>query len=217
MNAEGAKDNCSDKLRVLVIDDHPVVLEGVKSMLSAYGWYVMGATTSREALLLLLHAGPVDVAVIDLALENPTDGMDLLADMRKAGFKGGAVMFTMHDELWNARSLAEADVNGIVLKGDRPDELIAAISKAAEGGKYFSEGFEKVVREAKGAGDMLTERDMEVLHLVARGLDNAQIADRIFTSVKTVEYHRSRVIHKLGASSMPEAVAKAISLGLIKP
>lgn len=215
MYSDGKQESEKKQLRVLVVDDHPVVLAGVKAMLGDNGHYVMGATTSHEALLLLSHAGPVDVAIIDLALTTPSDGLDLVKDMRGAGFTGAVIIFTMHDELWNARILKEANVDGIVLKGDHPSELIAAVKAVAKGEHYASLTFHTMMREIRTSCEGLSDKDIEVLKLVAKGYGNTEIADIIYSSVKTVEYHRSRVMRKLGAASMPEAVAKAISMGVI--
>lgn len=189
-----------DGLRLLVVDDHPVVLEGVKAMLEGRGWYVMGATTREEAMLLLAHAGPVDIVVLDFSIKAPTDGLSLLEDMRAAGFQGKSIIFTMHDELWNASLIEDAGVDGIVLKGDNPEELLAAMIKVAKGERYVSAGFQSIISEYRSANAVLTEKDIEVLHLVSRGISNSDIADKIFASVKTVEYHRSRILLKLHVS-----------------
>lgn len=204
-------------LRLLVIDDHPVVLAGVKTLLEGQGWYCMGAATREEAMLLLQHASPVDVVVIDLSLKAPTDGLTLLDELREKGFTGKSIIFTMHDELWNASLIQESDADGIVLKGDDPTELISAINTVMSGGRYISEGFKEIINESLKANSILTDKDIQVLTLVAQGLNNHQIADKIFSSVKTIEYHRSRILLKLEVSSMPEAVAKALSMGIINP
>lgn len=202
--------------KILIIDDHPIVLEGIQALLSAKGFSIVKAGSADMARMAIQHIRDIDMAVCDLQLDNNTDGLDLIADMRRNGYNGPAIIYTMHDELWNVPRLQSANLDGIVLKGDSIDELILAIDTVAGGGKYYSPAFMKRKTETLQINGILSSRSLEILELIAQGKGNREIADSIFVGEKAVEYHRTTILKKLNCKNMTEAVSRAINLGLIR-
>lgn len=201
--------------KLLVVDDHPIVLEGIHSVLARKGFKVLKASTAPQALSLAEHVGNIDIFVIDLSLVEGIDGLALIDELRAHGHDRPVVVYTMHEELWNISALMKADVQGIVLKGDNINELVHAIQIVAEGGVYRSATFDEKRREVMQTNGILSTKDVEVLRRLSDGAGNREIARAMDISEKAVEYHRSNILKKLCSRTMLEATRRAISLGII--
>lgn len=200
---------------LLVVDDHPIVLEGIESVLSRQGYKILKATSASEAMTIAGHVEGIDMFVIDLSLSDNTDGLTLAETLREKGIDRPVVIYTMHEELWNISLLMKADVQGIVLKGENIGELLHAIEIVGDGKTYRSAAFDSRRREAMQTNGILSAKDIEVLRLLADGRINREIAGAMDISEKTVEYHRSNILRKLCSKTMPEAIRRAINLGII--
>lgn len=200
---------------LLVVDDHPIVLEGIQSVLSKNGFKVLKATTASQALALAEQVANIDMYVVDLSLVEGTDGLDLVETLRERGLYKPTVIYTMHEELWNISILMKADVEGIVLKGDNINELLFAIKSVADGERYVSAAFDEKRREALNTNGILSSKDIEILRRLSSGEGNKEIAADMQISEKTVEYHRANILRKLCAKTMLEATKRAIALGII--
>lgn len=200
---------------ILVVDDHPIVLEGIQSVLSRKGFKILKATTADQAMHIVENAEHLDMVVADLSLKEGTDGLDLIERIRNAGIQKPTIIYTMHEELWNIATLMRAEVDGIVLKGDNIHELILAIEKVAEGGTYMSQAFSKCRQEVMKTSGILSAKDIEVMRRLSKGENNKEIAKFMEISEKTVEYHRGNILRKLCAKTMFEATKRAIQLGII--
>lgn len=201
--------------QLLIVDDHQIVLRGMVSVMCRHGYDAIGARGREEALKALRRHGDFDVAVVDLSLREGCDGLELVRELREAGMTAPVVVYTMHEELWSISSLIEADVEGIVLKGDDIRELISAVDIVAGGGRYYSESFNRRRVEVLHTRGVLSERAIEVLQRAAKGESTRDIALALDLNEKTVEYHRSKILEKLGASSIAEATRTALQLGII--
>ena len=200
---------------LLVVDDHPIVIEGIQSVLSHHGYKVVKATTPQQALSLAENLPQIDIFVIDLSLNEGTDGLDLIREIREAGIEKPSIVYTMHEELWNIATLMKADVDGIVLKGDNVNELLLAVEEVADGHRYISRSFEKRRSEVLNTKGILSEKDIEVIRRIAAGESTKDISRAMFLSEKAVEYHRGNILRKLCAKTISEATTRAIRLGIV--
>lgn len=202
-------------MTLLIVDDHPIVLEGMESVLSRKGFRVLKATTAEQALSLATHVPDIDIFVVDLSLVEGTDGLTLVENLRQAGISRPVIVYTMHEELWNIATLLKADVEGIVLKGDNIRELEQAIEQVAKGRRYRSSSFARCSEEVSKTKGILSGKDIDVLRRLSKGESNRAISEAMFVSEKAVEYHRSNILRKMCARTMTEAVQRAIKLGII--
>lgn len=200
---------------LLVVDDHPIVLEGIRSVLTRRGYKVVTATNAADALALALALSEIEIIVVDLQLVTTADGLELIREMREAGICKPTIVYTMHEELWNISSLLKADVDGIVLKGDNIKELVTAIDNVANGRRYRSPSFARLSEEALKTRGILSGKDIDVLRRLSQGENSRQISESMFMSEKAVDYHRGNILRKLCAKTMTEAVQRAIKLGII--
>lgn len=199
---------------ILIVDDHPVVLEGLAAVLRAEGYGIVAARSSAEAVQAVDMTERIDVMVIDMSLSDSHDGLDLIRDLR-ARTDAPVVIYTMHGETWNVERLFESGAEGVVLKGDSIDELIEAVKVVAGGGVYRSLEFSERIDALNSSSGILSDTDIMIMRLICAGVESKDIADKICVSKKTVEYHRSNIIKKLGSNNMAQAINQAVRLGII--
>jgi DNA-binding NarL/FixJ family response regulator len=211
-------------VRILMVDDHPIVLAGLKALVGANSDFaVVGeARDGRTALRLAGQLVP-DVVVMDISLPE-MNGIELAAALRAELPECRILVLTVHEERAYLRQLVELGVGGYLLKRSAADELPRAIHAVAAGGMYLDPAIAgKVVgRLARRAGDHarqqaeLSERETDVLRLVAGGHSNKAIASRLNISVKTVETYKARAMEKLGFSSRVDVVRYAADQGWLR-
>lgn len=217
-------DSGEAKLRVLVVDDHPMVREGLRSMLSGAvtGWAEAG--TGEEALTKLAELQP-DVVLLDLELPD-VDGLTLLRRIRALSPKTRVLIVTMHDKLEFVRQAMTCGAAGYVLKGASRKELLAILRTAGAGGPVIEPGLLRRLleedaapssrsRPGGGAPDTLTLVERDVLALVTRGLTNKEIAQHLRWSVATVKKYVQRILEKLEVTDRTQAAAEAVRRGLV--
>lgn len=213
------------RLRLVVADDHPIVLEGLVALLEHEpDMQVVGqATDGRRALEQVRRAAP-DVALLDITMPEMS-GLEITRQLRQDMPDVRILILTMHDEEAFFFEALQAGASGYVLKGAGRDELLSAISLVASGGVYIPPQLAKgLVREAlrhsalseSETSDPLTEREQDVLRLIAQGLTNKEIADRLILSLNTVKTHRLRLYQKLGLHTRAELVAFARRRGILR-
>jgi DNA-binding NarL/FixJ family response regulator len=205
------------KLRILLADDHNVVRAGLKSLIDAQAdmEVVAEAADGEAACRLAIELSP-DVAVLDVSM--PLLG-GALATGRIARERPGTkvVALTVHEDRGYLQQLLQAGAAGYVLKRAAADDLIHAIRTVARGGTFLDPSLAGQVaagltgRQAQGGE--LSDREEEVLRLIARGFTNREIAARLDVSVKTIETHKARGMEKLGLESRAGIVAHAIRRG----
>ena len=122
--------------KLLVVDDNPVVLEGLFVVLSAEGYEVLKAGSVEEAESVVAANEDIGLLVVDLTLKKDADGLDLIRSIRSNRPGVPAVVYTMHEEMWNISTLMDANVEGVVLKGEKIDELIEAVRLVGKGAIY---------------------------------------------------------------------------------
>lgn len=207
-------------LTVLLADDHPVFSAGLRAVFEAEPDVdvVAVAGTGREAVAAAIEHRPA-VAVLDIAMPEG-DGLTVCAELRRAGLPTRALMLTMYDDDENVLAALRAGAYGYTLKGAGPDELVAAVRAVARGEALFGAGIAARMLDLFGRSaatspfPQLTERESEVLGLLAAGVDNAVAARRLGVSPKTVRNHVSAIITKLHVPDRTAAILRARDAGL---
>lgn len=216
-----------DKIRILIADDHNIVREGVRMILTSQeDFEVVGeASTGREALEQARSLQP-DVVVMDISMPDMT-GIQATEKIRKELPSVQVLGLTMHEEDSYVFELLRVGAAGYVLKRAAAEDLVSGVRAAHRGEAFLYPSVAKRVvedflqrataQEKEQALDGLTEREREVLTLIAEGLTNQTIASRLFISIKTVQTHRAHILEKLNLHDRTELVRYAIRKGLIKP
>jgi DNA-binding NarL/FixJ family response regulator len=204
--------------RVLVVDDHPIVRQGVRLLLeSEADLEVCGEAEDLPSALRVAAATSPDVAIVDLALPGP-GGLELIRALRDAHPHLVALVLSMHEERIYAERALRAGAHGYVSKQEAPGELVRAIRRILAGERFLTERAASHVlariagdrcRDAS-AMDRLSDREVEVFRLIGNGLGTRQIAEMLHLSVKTVESHRAGIKQKLGLRSGIELVRQAV-------
>jgi DNA-binding NarL/FixJ family response regulator len=201
--------------RVAIVDDHPVVREGVRATIEDAGTLrvVAEGATAAEALAIVAREAP-EVIVLDLELPDRS-GLDLVAQIARGGTTR-VVVFTAYGGEDRVSRAFEAGASSYVLKGSRSEDLLAAITAASEGKTWIPPG---IASDLAGAlrrdRPRLTEREREILRLVATGSSTKLIAKTLSIAERTVKYHVAEIFGRLGARNRAEAVARAQELGLL--
>lgn len=205
----------SDKTDLLIIDDHDIIALGLKALLTGHSRLgnIDNATTASQAMEMTAkqHYG---LFIIDVELPDML-GIELVASLKALSPDSAFIFHTFHDELWTLRQMMKSGADGIVMKSDDTAELIAAIEQVLDGGSYFSKQYRLACQEMEQYQE-LSAREIEVLGLIAEGLMTRDIATRLFVSDNTIEFHRKRIMRKLGASNMAQLVKEGIARGYIK-
>lgn len=214
------------KPRVLIADDHTLVAEGVEKLLE-HEFHLCGRVADGRALVRAVEKDKPDIALVDIALPL-LNGLDACRQIRKAAPEVKLLILTMHSEQYFVTEAFRAGVSGYVLKQSVAEELVFAIKEVMKGRLYVSPSVaENLVEQAlnpadvrpagglQGESDKLSARQREVLQLIAEGQSTKEIASTLNVSIKTIEFHKTRIMKQLGVHSTAELTKHAISLGLI--
>ncbi|MFA7292081.1 MAG: response regulator transcription factor [Rhodocyclaceae bacterium] len=203
-------------IRVLLVDDHQLVRDGLHSRLGETpGIEVVGeAGTGAEALALAARLQP-DLVLLDIGLPDMS-GLDVAAQLAEVAPSTRALMLSMYDNREYVLSALRAGAAGYVLKDAASKEIIAAIRAVAAGASYCSASLTTALATGGSEPPLLTEREREILILVAKGNSNKRIAQQLDVSVRTVETHRLNLRKKLGIETPAGLIRYALQQGWIK-
>lgn len=210
-------DICDRKdYRILALDDHPMVTEGISHLLSSYT--VTTANMTADALALLQRGRQFDMFILDLELPD-ADGFKVLTALRQHCPAAAILIYTMHEEPWILARLASLDIQGVVSKALPVSRLQEAVEAIRCGGTCFDEAFTQQLRQLMNGESKLTylpgspftlsEREQQVLQCIVEGLSTTEISQRLFISENTVGTHRRHLMTKFDAHNVAQLISKA--------
>jgi len=210
----------SKRLRILIADDHELVRHGIRGILRARRtWKVVGeAVDGREAVLKAQNLRP-DLAVLDITMPH-VDGLEATRQILQAAPDAKVVILTMHESDQMVRRVLEAGARGYVLKSDLATSLVKAIEQVSRGKLFLTPKVSEIVlqgflKESKRGEEVRpTPREIEIIRLLTEGKANKEIASDLAITVRTVETHRSQLMHKLGMHSLAELIRYAMENGI---
>lgn len=194
----------TDKLKVLIIDDHPLMRRGIKQLVELEEGFevVGGAGNGSEGINLALQTSP-DLIILDLNMKG-LSGLDTLKALRAEGVDARIVILTVSDAKSDIFTLIDAGADGYLLKDTEPDTLLSQLKRIAQGEVILSDSIKNLLIERQFSQEpiySLTDREMDVLRLIATGLSNKQIAGQLFISEETVKVHIRNLLRKLNVHS----------------
>jgi len=208
-------------MRLLIVDDHQVVRQGLRALLEREGFDIAGEAVDGWDAVERAKAARPDVIVLDLCMPK-LNGLDAARELHREQPRIGIVLLTMHIEDYQVLAALSAGIRGYVIKTQAADVLVQAIRDVGLGGIYVSPSLAHLLVGARTAGqtvaeDPLTPRERQVLQLVAEGRTTKEIAVDLRLSVKTAESYRGRLMEKLDIHETAGLVRYAIRRGLIQP
>ena len=209
-------------IRVAIADDHPIVREGLRRIVSEDGGItVAGEASSAVELFRLLGAAPVDVVLLDVSMPGTTF-IDTLKDLRRVHASVKVLVISAHPEdQWAMRSL-QAGAAGYLTKDHSPEQLVLAIRRVARGGKFVSESMAERLAgmmdsgRARAPHETLSDREFEVLRALGSGMMVKDVAAQLSLSAKTVSTYRTRLLEKMGLKSKADLVRYVVSHDLLR-
>jgi DNA-binding NarL/FixJ family response regulator len=215
-----------DNLRVLIADDHDLIRRGVRDLLAARsGWQVVGeASNGVDAVRQAVSLRP-DIAILDFSMPE-LNGPGAAAQIAEKVPETGVVVLTMHDSEQVMREVLQSGARGLVLKSDADRDLVEAVEAVARKRHFFTTRLSELVlggylagtpatANAKSKVAQLTERECEVIRLLADGMSSKEAATQLQISIRTVESHRININRKLGFNSIANLVHYAIRHGIV--
>jgi two-component system response regulator NreC len=213
----GSESGESNGISIVLADDHKVVRQALRVLLEEEpDFEVVAEAGDAESAVRYVRGHKPTVLILDLNMPG-RPSLEAIPEVLEASPETRIVVLTMQKEPGFARQALQLGVLGYVLKEAAEDELVESVRRAAAGETYLQPALgARLAAEAEpGKGD-LSDRETDVLRLIALGHTNAEIAEKLFISVRTVETHRAHIQQKLGASSRAELVSSALSRGLIE-
>jgi len=208
-----------DKAAIYIIDDHPLLVQGLTDLINAQAdMNVTGTTPEWTVALTQFQKDKPDVVILDITLKN-ANGVEVLKNLRVHFPDLKVLMLSMHDESLYAMRALKAGAQGYIMKAAATEKVITAIRQILSGELYLSDEMSRramatLVGRKKEAGgsplEDLSDRELEVFTLIGEGLTTRQIADKLHLSVKTIETHRAHIKEKLNLKNSTELVQHAI-------
>ncbi|MFB2119054.1 response regulator [Parapedobacter sp. 2B3] len=198
-------------IEMMIIDDHPMVIEGLRSLLADQeGIHIAQAHTLGEAAFRILGEQRIDVVLLDINLPD-VNGTDLCARITSAFPQVRVLGISTYSEASLIHRMIQNGAKGYLLKNASADELVRAVQLVHGGQVYFSPEVQKILAEFSiQEKPKLTRREQEVLQLIAAGVTTQQIADQLFLSPLTIETHRRNIMQKFGVNNAPAMIRAAV-------
>jgi two-component system invasion response regulator UvrY len=208
--------------RILIADDHPIVRQGIKNILTDLPWEkTVNEVSNTNDLMWQLGDNEFDIIILDISMPGRS-GLDVIGDIKKTKAHIPILILSMYSEEQYAIRTLKAGASGYVTKDSAPFELVKAVQKVLAGGKYITSTLaEKMAEVIQSDFDIplhchLSNREFEVLCKIAQGQNVKRVAKELFISEKTVSTYRSRILQKMNMKSNNELIRYAIKEGLIE-
>ena len=209
-------------IKVLIADDHPIVRQGMRQILSDIpDMEVAGEAVNGQEALDQVRSGGWDVLVLDITMPDRS-GFDILKDLKLEQPHLPVLVLSIHAEEQLAVRVLKAGAAGYLTKENAPGELVKAIRKVVSGGKYISRGlaerlaFDLDMDSARPRHETLSDREFQVMQLMASGKTLTEVAEELSLSTKTVSTYRTRLLEKMNFKTNAEIIRYAIENGLIE-
>lgn len=210
-------------VKLMIIDDHPLVVDGVATMLKdeCYLEVIAAARTGRQALNILGEHPECDLVLLDINLPD-TDGLQLCEQIRRLYPSVKIICLTSVNEAGIISQMIRKGANGYLLKDMEKTELVTAINKVLDGDVYLSKAAnDKILQQLRELDinpqqiPMLTRREKEILSLLDKGLSSQEIAEKLCLSIYTIDTHRKNMLQKMNVHNTPALLKAAYNLGLL--
>lgn len=211
-------------ISILVVDDHPFIVDGIKSLLAENTKFKIVADTNfPENVIQMLQNQHIEIVITDISMPK-ISGMELTKLIKAAQPEVKVLALSMHGDKQTIKEMLEAGINGYILKNTGKAELLEALTRISQGGMYFSQEVSTellkpstpVKIQEVERRPQLTTRELEIVQLIVDELSNAQIGEKLFISERTVETHRKNIFHKTQTKSVAGLVKFAIETGIVK-
>lgn len=199
---------------ILLVDDHRLVMDGLRGLLEGHGLTVVGTASNGAEALELAHAVRPDLVLLDVHMPGPS-GLDVGAQLKAELPSIRIVILSMHNSASLVRQVKQLGLDGYLLKNVGAQELLTALHAVLAGVPWFPGLGDADRTQRDDPGDQLTTREMEVLRCIAQGASNKGISDQLGITPRTVETHRKNINQKLGTTKVSELVHVAQRLGLV--
>lgn len=187
-----------ETIRILLADDHPMILQGTKFYLESKGYYVSDVCSNGATAFSLIELNRPEIAILDISMPKMS-GIEVAKKIHENNIPCSVVLLTMHNELNIYKKALEYGVKGYLLKNFSNDELDACLQKVAVGESYISAQLanELIRPKAESELEMLSTMERKIVELISQQNSNKQIGEMLFVSERTVEWHRRNIIEKL--------------------
>ena len=211
-------------INIIIADDHKIFLEGLSSLLNDFKHInIVGTAINGDEVLQLLEKNTVDIVITDINMPG-MDGMKLAKEIKKNYSQVKILALTMHNERSIISTMLKNGISGYVLKDTGKEELLNAIQTLSAGETFFSEEVKSTLMESVISGEKtksstslieLSEREKEILKLIAEEYTQQQIADKLFISPHTVIFHRRKLLYKFDVKNTAGLIKAAMDKGLL--
>lgn len=209
-------------IEIIIADDHAIVRQGLKKMLAEESdMKVVGEASSADETLRLIRAHRCNVLLLDVTMPGKS-GLDIIKDLKQSSPKMHILVLSMHPEAQFALRVLRAGGSGYLTKESAPEELVRAIRKVAQGGKYVSSTLAELLATLtetdieKLPHDRLSEREFQILRMIVQGKSVSEIAQQLSLSIKTVSTYRTRVLDKMNVRSNAELARYAVEHRIVE-
>jgi two-component system invasion response regulator UvrY len=208
-------------IRVIIVDDHPVVRRGLKQIIAAeQGMQVVGEAENAQEAIRVIRRTVCDAVVLDITLPDGS-GLDVLGRLKSENPTLPVLIMSIHDEELYALRVLKTGASGYLMKNSIPEELVKAIRKISSGGKYISSSLAERMASEPASPDTplhekLSDREFQIMRLIASGKSLKEIGEALCISGKTVSSYRSRILEKMGMKTNADLIGYALKNGLVE-
>jgi len=218
----------SDKVKIIMVDDHQIVRDGIKALISDEDWIdIIGEASNHRELFALLDTLNPDLIMLDISMPEMS-GIEIARKLTQERPEIKLLMLSMYMSEEFITNAIEAGAKGYLTKTTTQEEILNALKTIVDGGEFYSDSVSNILlksfikktqnktSESKEQAITLTKRENEILKLFAEGLSNKEIADKLFISIRTVESHKNNIMQKLELKSTVELIKYAIRNKIIE-